>query len=175
MKVFILGINHQIQWVRVWSSSTSGELEKFEKNQKDQFRQLLLNRITERKAQFIGEETKHGEPSIAEEVSRSRCRYANIEICPKEREKRKIPANYENNSNFTDEQRTLFNQQREEYMFTKAVAEAGQVESIIVICGRFHASALATRFRVMGHQVEIADIQNESWYIEDWMSFMMRL
>ena len=30
MRVLIFGINHQIQWVRIWSYSSGGELERFE-------------------------------------------------------------------------------------------------------------------------------------------------
>jgi hypothetical protein len=54
--------------VRIWSYSSSRELERFEQGQKDHFRELLRKRISERGVQFIGEETKHGEPSIAHEV-----------------------------------------------------------------------------------------------------------
>jgi hypothetical protein len=118
VQVLILGINHQIQWVQIWSWSSGGELQRFEAGQKDQFRELLRKRISERGAQFIGEETKHGEPSIANEVCISAaCRYANIEMHPDEREKRKIPTDYESDPNVTAEQKTGFHQQREEYMF----------------------------------------------------------
>ena len=175
MRVLILGLNHQIQWVRIFSRSSTGELERFEKDQKDRFRQLLRNKIADRKAQFVGEETKHGEPSIAEEVSVSPCRYANIEMSPEERAERKITGNYENDPNVTPEERAQFNREREEYMFKKATAEARDAESIIVICGRQHTPALANRFREAGHNVEEADTQSEPWYIEDWMNHMMRL
>ncbi len=174
--MLILGINHQIQWVRIWSCSSGGELERFEQGQKDKFRELLRKRIAERAVQFIAEETKHGEPSIAHELYASEgCRYANIEMHPDERAERKIPNNYEIDPNVPQEQKTQFHQQREEYMFEKAIAEAGDAESIIVICGRSHTPALASRFRDAGHRVEEADIQDEPWYIEDWMGHMMHL
>jgi len=109
---------------------------------------ILRKRISERGVQFIGEETKHGEPSIAQEVCASDgCRYANIEMHPDERAEQKIPANYETDSKVSQEERTRFHQEREEYMFGKAVAEAAAAESIIVICGRYHAPALAKKFR----------------------------
>ena len=151
MRVLVLGINHQIQWVRIWSSSTGGDLERFEQGQKDQFRELLHKTISERGVQFIGEETKHSEPSIAHEVCASDgCRHANIEMHPDERAEQKIPANYETDPKVPREQKTQFHQQREEYMFGKAVAGAAEAESIIVICGRYHAPALARKFRVAG-------------------------
>lgn len=175
MRVLILGINHQIQWAKIFSSSTTGELERFEQGQKDHFRELLRKKIAERGVQFIGEETKHGEPAIAHEVANSeRRRYANIEMHPDVRAGRGIPANYENNPNVSA-QMAQFNQQREDYMFEKAVAEAADAESIMVICGRYHSQALANKFRAAGHQVDEADIQGENWYIEDWMTHMMRM
>ena len=74
----LFGINHQIRWTRVWSagSSASGELERFEKEQKDLFRELLRSKIVERGVTFVGEETKQDEPSIAENLCASnRCDY----------------------------------------------------------------------------------------------------
>jgi hypothetical protein len=176
VRVLILGINHQIQWVRIWSWSSGGELERFEAGQKDQFRELLRKKISERRVQFVGEETKHGEPTIANEVCASaRCRYANVEMHPDERAERKIPTNYESDPNVTQEQKALFHQQREEYMFEQVVAGTGDAESIIVICGRYHTTGLARSFREAGHQVDEADIQGEPWYVEDWMEHMMRM
>jgi hypothetical protein len=174
--VLILGINHQIQWVRIWSYSSGGELERFEGGQKYQFRELLRRRIAERGVQIIGEETKHGEPSIADEVcALGGCRYANIEMHPDERAERKIPTNYESDPNVPLEQKARLHQQREGYMFEQAVAGAADAESIIIICGRYHTPGLASRLRKIGHQVDEADIQGEPWYIEDWMEHMMRL
>lgn len=176
MRILVLGINHQIQWVRIWSSSTSGELERFEQGQKDGFRKLLRKTIAEREVEFIGEETKHGEPSIAHEVCTSEaCRYANIEMHPDERAERMIPTNYEADPKVLQEQKTQFHQQREEYMFQKSIAEAGNAQSILVICGRNHTPVLARRFHEAGHQVDAADIQSESWYVEGWMEHMMRI
>jgi hypothetical protein len=176
MRVLVLGINHQIQWVRIWSLSSTGELERFERSQKDQFRELVRRRIAERGVQFIGEEAKHGEGAIVKEICDSDgCRYANIEMHPDERATRRIPNNYEANPNMSAEQKEAFHQEREEYMFGRAVAEAANAESIIVICGRYHTPGLARRFRAAGHQVDEADIQSESWYIEDWMIHMLRL
>jgi len=60
-------------------------------------------------------------------------------------------------------------------MFERAVAEAADAESIMVICGRYHSQALANKFRADGHQVDEADIQRENWYIEDWMTHMMHM
>jgi hypothetical protein len=55
VRVPILGVNHQIQWVRIWSWSSSGELERFERDQKDRFRGILRKSIAEREVQFVAE------------------------------------------------------------------------------------------------------------------------
>jgi hypothetical protein len=82
--------------VGAYLSSSTGELESFEQDQKDHFRQLVRNRIAEREVQFVGEEMKDGELSIVHEVCASeKCPYANIEMHPDERAKRGIPNNYE--------------------------------------------------------------------------------
>ena len=176
MQVLILGINHQIQWVRIFSSSTGGVLERFEESQKAQFRELLRRTIVDRKVQFIGEEAKHGEPSIVQAVCDSNgCGYANIEMHPDERVARSIFANYDSDSTLLAEQKERFHQEREKYMFGRAVAESRGAENIMVICGRHHRSALAKEFREASHQVDEQDIQAEPWYVEDWMTHMMRL
>jgi hypothetical protein len=177
MQVFILGINHQIQWVRLWStgSSRSGEIERFEQDQKDKFRQLLRRTIAEKKAQFLGEETKHKEPSIAEEVCGQGCLYANIEMDPDERARQDIPANYENDPAIPASEKARFNELRENHMFREAMTKAGNADSIIIICGRNHSPTLADKFRAVNCNVEVSDIQNESWYMEDWVSQMMQL
>jgi len=178
MRAYILGINHQIQWVKLWSagSSAGGGPERFEREQKDKFRELLRKRIAERNAQFVGEETKHGEPAIAHEVCDSvGCRYENIEMPLEERKARKIPPNYENDRTIQPSEMDRFNKLREDFMFRKFFVEAGGEESAIAICGRNHAATLAERFRSAHHTVEVADIQEEFWYVEDWQTQMMRL
>jgi len=173
-----MGINHQIQWVRIWSagSSSSGNIERFEREQKDHFRELLRKRIIEENLQFIGEETKHGEQSIAEQLCSSieECRHANIDMTLDGRAARNIPVNYEN-LRITPSEQAFFNQKREEYMFKKAIEESRGAERAMMICGYQHTEALANRFRKAGHEVEEADIRNEPWYIEDWLSQMQRM
>jgi hypothetical protein len=176
MRALIIGINHQIQPVRIGSSSTSGELERFEQGQKDQFRELLHKRIAERSVQFIGEEARHGQESIAQRACASKgCRYANIEIPPDERAAQHIPTNYEEDETLSREQKDSFHSQREAYMFEKTTAEAHDAESALVICGYSHTPALAKRFREAGHDVAETDIRDETWYVEDWVSHMFRL
>jgi hypothetical protein len=113
-------------------------------------------------------------PSPNRFVALLKNRYANIDMTLDDRTARNIPINYENLP-ITESQQAIFNQKREEYMFDRTIEEARGAERAMVICGHEHTAALANRFRKAGHEVEEADIRSESWYIEDWVSYMQRL
>jgi hypothetical protein len=176
MRILILGINHQIQSVRIRGYSSRGEMERFEADQKKRFRELIRGLVTDRNADYIGEETEHGERSIAEDVcAEVGCGYANVELHPDQREKRGIPNDYESREDLTRQQKDGFHQQRESCMFEKTLTEAKDRGSIIVICGRHHSPALAKLFRENGHEVEEIDIKSEGWYVEDWLDHVIHL
>jgi hypothetical protein len=176
MDIHILGLNHQIQSTRIGSSSTGGELERFERGQKEQFDILLQKKIDEFAVEFVGEEARHGWDSIAHAVCVAKdCRYANIEIPPDERAARRIPTDYESDADFSEADKMRFHEQREDFMYQEAINEAGNAKCILVICGRFHTSRIGRKFSDAGHTVYEEDIQREEWYVEDWMTHMMRL
>ena len=176
MRMYILGVNHQIQGTQILSMSTGGALERFEAEQKREFRRLLRDRLAERHAEFVAEEARHGEESIAQELSCAEgLRYANVEMPPMERTARGILPGYESNANIEQADKAAFHREREAYMFERTIAEARGAESVIVVCGRNRVSALAARFRGSDCAVEVGDLQDEDWYVEDWITHMMRL
>jgi hypothetical protein len=65
MDVLILGLNHQIQSAHIKNMSTDGSAEAFERTQKEALAQLVYDVIHQRAIEFVAEETKHGEDSIA--------------------------------------------------------------------------------------------------------------
>jgi len=73
MDIHILGLNHQIQSTRIGSSSTGGELERFERGQKEQFDILLQKKIDEFAVEFVGEEARHGWDSIPAQANATVC------------------------------------------------------------------------------------------------------
>ena len=73
----------------------------------------------------------------------------------------------------TDSER--WNREREEYMAAKAIAEAGEADSMTVVCGWSHTQPLAERFQNAGYTIETADLRSQPWYIDDWQTHMMRL
>jgi hypothetical protein len=176
MRIFILGIRHQIQPAEIGSWSTGGRLEAFERGQKNNFALLLQKSIAEKSVKLTAEETTHGKDTVTKRVCASvNGLYANIEMPPAERTARGIPAGYNENSITPPSDCARWNREREEYMAAKTIAEAGDADSVMVVCGWSHTQPLADRFESMGHKVETADLRNEPWYIDDWQAHMMRL
>jgi len=158
------------------SASTNGSLEAFEGDQKGRFGELIRGHIRNRSVQFVGEETRYGTESIAQRVcDQEDCLHANIDMNPQERERRNIPAGYFEDPNLPEPEKKRCNEEREDHMVASVLAEDGKVESVLVICGRLHAEAIAARLVQSGHHVKMADLRDEDWYIEDWVVHMSNL
>ena len=142
---------------------------------KEAFAQFLHELICERGIELVAEEARHGEESIALRLCADQnWRYENIEMFPEERRQRNIPRDYADNPNPPKEEKERCNREREQYMCDKVLREGGQLSRILVICGRLHTEPIAALFRRQGHQVETADIQQQNWYIEDWIGHFNR-
>jgi hypothetical protein len=96
VRILIIAVNHQIQPAQIKSMSTNGSLEAFERDQKEKFGELLREQIRGRGVQFVGEEARHGEESVAQRV----CQQAglrpvtNIDMTPAQRQVHNIPPGY---------------------------------------------------------------------------------
>lgn len=176
MLVLIIGVNHQIQPVQILSMSTNGKLEAFERKQKETFGAFVRSKIVERSVQLMAEEARHGQETVIQRLcTLNKWRYANIEMTPEERAARNIPRGYHEDQSLPESERARCHREREEHMFERILAEAGDAESIIIVCGRIHTAPLSNRFRGLGHSVETTDLQDEDWYIEDWQQHMINL
>jgi hypothetical protein len=174
MNVLILAINHQIQSARNVQMSSDGSAEAFEQSQKNSFEELLRDLIRNQRIGFVGEEAKHGDPTIAQQLCESEnCQYANIDMKPEERERRQIPPGYADIKGITAEEKQRCNREREQYMCDLTLEKAGQTENTLLICGRLHAKAIAAILNQMGHNTETIDLQDYDWYIEDWIDHCM--
>jgi hypothetical protein len=173
MTVLVLGLNHQIQPAVIKGGSTDGSIEAFERSQKQSFGKLVQRLIRERGVQFVGEESKHGEETVTEQVCNGICRYCVIEMPREERERRNIPFNYNENPDLSEAEKSRYHCEREIYMCDKAMLEAAGLSSILIICGRLHSDAIACELRARGHEVEVTDVQNRGWYIEDWKDYCL--
>jgi hypothetical protein len=176
VRIFILGIRHQIQPAEIGSWSTGGKLEAFERGQKETFASLLQRSIAERGVKLTAEETIHGKDTVTKRVCASvKCLYANIEMPPEERSARGIPVGYNENPVTPQTDSEQWNREREDYMATQTIVQAGEADSVMVVCGWSHTQPLAERFQNAGHTVETADLRSQPWYIDDWQTHMMRL
>ncbi len=156
--------------------STNGSLEAFERSQKEKFGKLLREHIRKRGVQFVGEEARYGEETVAHRICQEEgCRDANIDMTPDERKTRNIPPGYYENSEFSATEKDRCNREREAHMANRVHAEDGKADSVVVICGRVHADAIAEQLSRSGHSVEKLDLQDQGWYIEDWQAHMLKL
>jgi hypothetical protein len=170
VNILILGVNHQIQ--RPFGSSDPKAVA-FVRQQKEQFVQLLRDEIRQRRIQFVGEEANHLEESIAKAVcAEEGCVYANIEMEPDERKSRGIPRDYNESKTLPQAEKDRLNREREDFMRDSVHYGASGASTVLVICGHNHSESLANDFRSQGHAVEIDDLRNRNWYIEDWRTHM---
>ena len=169
MKILILGLNPQIQSSAIRSGGK--DIESLERDQKEGFTKFLSSLIENRRVQFIGEEAEHGVPSIADMVARERgCGYTNIEMSADEKQRRNIPVDYsEPQSAYSPEQKAQWEREREDYMLRTVLAMQGDANSALILCCREHTDTLAVLFRRSGNEVATSDLNNESWYIENWL------
>lgn len=173
--MLIISVNHQIQPRLIKGGSSDGSVEAFERGQKESFARLVQTQIRERNIEAVGEEARYGEETIAQKICElENCRYANIDMTPEERERRNIPPGYaDEGSKICEAEISRCHREREKYMCEKALAEAGDSKGILLICGRTHAAPMAKEFERHGHNVEIVDLQDQSWYVENWAEHCM--
>ena len=169
MNILILGLDHQIQPSALWSSGDA--IEHIEREQKNNFTNLLKGLIEIRRVQFIGEEAESGVTSIAELVAHDcRCRYTNIGMPPVERQRQDIPLDYLSpQSAYSPEQRGQWSRIQAEYMVRTALAMKGDASSALILCGRENKDSFAVLFRRAGNAVETSDLNREPWYVENWL------
>jgi hypothetical protein len=152
-----------------FSSSSNGRAEKFEKEQKERFADFLREKMIENEVEIVAEEARHGHETVTERVCESRgCRRVNVEMTVEERIERNIPGGYNEDPEFPAADRERCNREREDYMAAKALAEAKDAASMMVICGSRHVEALIQRFQAKGHKITTVQLQDLPWYIEDW-------
>lgn len=134
---------------------------------------MLQEKIREHHIDFVGEEARHEEESIAEKICKESCRYCNIDMTPEQRALRKIHPGYNEDDTVSEAEKVRGNREREDHMVSQLLAQAQKSEKILVICGRLHSEAFACQLQAFGHTVEIEDLLNQNWYIEDRQNHMM--
>lgn len=153
MKVRILAIgDHRIQVIpSTFNDPQMG---------REQFRLLLQKLVTDDRVDFIGEEIYRERSTFAEHVANSSgARWEPIEMSLKARDELGITEDQKNRPDGI-ETRVPSDGIREEFMVWKSLQKAGDVQNVLIICGRTHRDALARRFQEAGHEVEPDDVRN---------------
>jgi hypothetical protein len=163
MRILIIAVNHQIQPAQIKSMSPDGKLEDFEHGQKEKLGELVREHVRMRGVQFVGEEARHGLTASANMTPgpKGKCATSLLVITRTLVSRKLIKIRY--------------NREREEHMAKRVHAENGKADSVIAICGRVHAEAIADRLSQLGHTVDILDLRSQPWYIDDWQSHMLQL
>jgi hypothetical protein len=181
MKVFVLGVDHELQRTDGLRSPAM----------KQQYRDLLNRIIDEHHVQFLCEEANPCLHYVGQEVSVSRGlphEWKNIDMPQEVREQLGIHEEQSNRapeprlgkikshigddgyySDYKDDShvfvpRVPSDAVREQYMFERALEGAGNANSILVLCGHLHAPEVAKRFTQAGHAVTLDMLHNYDWY-----------
>lgn len=164
MKIRIIGTAHKIQDLAADDSLAARKklLEKY-------VRHMIYDHTP--KVEFIGEEARftddagnHPCETIARKVAESepgKVRWRNIDMPKAARDVLGITDEQKNRQRnemldgelFFKETRVPSDAIREAFMVWRAIKEAGQVESILIICGNLHVAELAEILKAQGHEV----------------------
>jgi len=161
MRVLIVGVFHNHQPKK--SSGDSDELQRA----KDALENLLQEAIESRQVEFIGEESKDGVETVAKQLADQHTptiTWVNIDMTDEEALAAGIPDASARNAKrrFLDgdtmtwkECRIPEDEIRESFFADKTKREAGDVASILIVCGHGHVECLRTKFQKLGDQVEV--------------------
>jgi hypothetical protein len=166
MKVYILGIDHEIQLADGGRKETN----------RTEFIKLLSEIFSQHHIGFIGEETFPEKASIARVWGGlSGIRWQSIEMSMNARTELGIAVEqasgryepiFEENLvvGSTKPRRVLSDYIREEYMLWRTVNTVDEAANILVLCGLMHAENLGKLFRREGHEVTVDSLCNYPWY-----------
>lgn len=174
-RVLVIGncVGHEVQKVRTADDRHS--------EAKDALKSLLMQRISERAVQFIGEETQYGHKTIAEALKTRKDGWINIDMPMPKREAEGIAEEQRNRGcipsyvgvearcQLTEngyEQsvgdgwiqlipRLPSDEIRERYMFNQVMDNFNKADSVLVLCGVLHSQKLASKFREAGFEVDL--------------------
>ena len=158
MNIWIVAIDHKLQLTR--RPDDSPKL----REDKDKLEAILKSGIPARGIQFIGEEAKQGEQTIAMDLGRLRdpaIAWNNIDMTNAERDAAGISEALKHRPGHPDHQTMSYwiecripeDEVREDYFISQALRHAGQAQSILMLIGDLHVDAVAGKLERMGHYV----------------------
>lgn len=171
MNILIVSIDHRIQLVK--SDYATPALNE----RRDRLENLLQKKVAERNVQFIGEESLPQGPTIAQRLAKTRdpqIPWDNMDMTDEERKlagihdalrNRPIHKEKRGEEMVLIEHRIAEDDIREDFMVSKALLNAGNSESILILCGDMHVHALKQKFQARGHSVDTDEslIAEKNW------------
>jgi hypothetical protein len=158
MDFWIVAIDHGLQLVRTANDSTKTTA------QKDQLESLLRAEIPQRKVQFIAEESKQGEVTIASvlaDAADPKIPWKNVSMTDAERDAAGIMDALKHRPGHPDhdtmqtwiESRIPEDEIREDFFIDQTLQHAGDAQSILMLLGDMHVDAVSEKLRKMSHRV----------------------
>ena len=134
------------------------------RQQKDRFATRVREIVQSRAGSVIGEEFEEGVVTSASLAVPNN--WHNIDMPSAERGKRGIPLDYTDpTGGYTDEQKTDWNRQREQYMFGEFNRQLGPDDSALIICGSEHIEGLTRLLAGAGHDLAPPeDVTKADWF-----------
>jgi hypothetical protein len=158
MDFWIVAIDHGLQLVRDVKDSTKTTA------QKERLEALLSAEIPQRKVQFIAEESKQREVTIASALANAadpKIPWKNISMTDTERDAAGIKEALKHRPGHPDhdtmqtwiESRIPEDEIREDFFIEETLKHAGGAQSILMMLGDMHVDAVSEKLRKMGHRV----------------------
>jgi hypothetical protein len=160
MKILLVGIDHELQLSRAENDTEA------RRALKDQLNRILMSEIPKRLIDFIAEESKEGEVTIAQEFANasSPCiPWLNIWMTHAEREAAGIGGINKRRPGHPDYETMTYwiecrmpeDEIREDFFINRTLTEARDAKRILMLLGDLHVDAVSEKLHVMGHDVEV--------------------
>jgi hypothetical protein len=179
MNVFILGVQHGIQWRDGPCPAPKQQ----------RYVEMLCKLISERGIEYIGEEAPEGTKTFAKDFESIQVKWERIDMSRAEKLAKKIPTikgrepylqqddqnpkiGITEEGYIWEEQKGIYvilrrddcDRIREDYMCTRILATRGSSDSILVICGYMHALELQEKFQKDQHSVGWDALYKHDWF-----------
>jgi len=158
-KYIVIGLDHFLQ--NLYHVALTDEGHQYEDEQKQRFATVLEEAITRNGVTLVCEECKLDTGSLGSRLAEKQgCRHVNLTMPQAEREKLKIPRNYEE----SPEERTRAVLCFEEYMAEVVQREANENDVVLLMVGDLHRDAMAARIAEFGAVTEVRGLRDFEWY-----------
>jgi hypothetical protein len=159
--IYVIGCNHGIQpGGGIFSLLDSAECQE----QRAHFRELIEHILREGEIQFIGEEWGDTETTSTQDLAaRSGIAWRNINTSDADKDRMGIPRDYATGP-CTEEQKALWNGQREQFMLERIREYQAEAQKLLIICGFTHLESLTELLAQGGKPIQSIDYRTRDWY-----------